>query len=362
MNNFVVENVRVFTGAGLSVPTSVAVVDGRIAGMPLPDMASIDGCGAALLPGLIDTHVHVHNRRQLMAYGRWGVTTVLDMGTANWPATDDLRRESMVADLKSAGNVACAVNGRAVRKMHFPSSSAVSGPADAARFVADRAAQGVDYIKIVLEEKLPFQPKPLDTRTVEAVVAEAHKAGFRVCVHAASVKSFKIASDAGADVLTHAPLASALDGSQARDIAQRGHAVSPTLVMMKKLVERFPAPIKPKRITYQNVVQSVQALHRAGATILVGTDANSDPTAPNTIEHGASLHEELELLVQAGLSPVEALNGATQTAADVFGLTDRGRISPGQRADMLLVEGDPTTDILATQNIKQVWIAGEVVR
>lgn len=176
------------------------------------------------------------------------------------------------------------------------------------------------------------------------------------------MKSFKIASNAGADVLTHAPLASALDGSQARDIAQRGHAVSPTLVMMKKLVERFPAPIKPKKITYENVVQSVQALHRAGATILVGTDANSDPTAPNTIEHGASLHEELELLVQAGLSPIEALNGATQTAADVFGLTDRGRISPGQRADMLLVEGDPTTDILATQHIKQVWIAGEVVR
>ena len=118
----------------------------------------------------------------------------------------------------------------------------------------------------------------------------------------------------------------------------------------------------PRTITYENVERNVQALHRAGATILAGTDANSDPTAPNTIEHGAALHEELLLLVRAGLSPIEALNAATRSAADIFELTDRGRIDIGLRADLLLVEGDPTTDILATQNIKAVWIAGEEVR
>ena len=361
-NTFTLTNVRVFTGDGLSASTSVSVVDGRIADEAAPDAETIDGHGATLLPGLIDTHVHVDSRQQLMAYGRWGVTTALDMGTADWATTGELRHEPGVADLKSAGSVACAVRGTAVRKMHYPPSSAVAGPADAARFVADRASQGVDHIKIVMDERLPFQPKPLDAPTVEAIVAQAHDAGLRVCVHATSVKSFEIASRAGADVLTHVPLVAALDDAQARDVVRGGHAVSPTLIMMKKLVERFPAPIKPKKITYENAVESVRALRRAGATIIVGTDANSDPTAPNTIEHGASLHEELELLVKAGLTPIEALNGATRTAADVFGLTDRGRIESGQRADLLLVDGDPTTDILATQNIKAVWVAGETVR
>lgn len=356
------ENVRVFTGKGLTAPQSVAVLDGRLVGDAAADAMKVDGAGRTLLPGLIDTHVHVATRQHLMAYGRWGVTTVLDMGTADWDATLSLKGATGAAHVLSAGHVACAPRGTAVRKMHYPTSSSVTGPQDAARFVADRAAQGVDYMKIVMEERLPFQPKPLDAATVEALVTEAHRAGLRVCVHATSVKSFEIASRAGVDVLTHAPLGSTLDDDQAHAVVDRGSAVSPTLVMMKKLVEHFPAPIKPRAITYENAVRTVQALHRAGATILAGTDANSDSTAPNTIEHGASLHEELLLLVQAGLSPIEALNAATRSAADVFGLADRGRIDIGHCADLLLVEGDPTTDILATQNIKAVWIAGEEVR
>ncbi len=74
---------------------------------------------------------------------------------------------------------------------------------------------------------------------------------------------------------------------------------------------------------------------------------------------GASIHRELELLVQAGLSPTAALRAATSVPARVFGLEDRGRIAPGLRADLLLVEGDPTVDILATRNIIAIWKHGE---
>jgi imidazolonepropionase-like amidohydrolase len=85
--------------------------------------------------------------------------------------------------------------------------------------------------------------------------------------------------------------------------------------------------------------------------------AGTDP--PNgTVVHGASLHRELELLVRAGLNPVQALSAATRNTAEVFRLRDRGRIGVGARADMLLVRGDPSKDITATRDILKIWRAG----
>jgi imidazolonepropionase-like amidohydrolase len=106
----------------------------------------------------------------------------------------------------------------------------------------------------------------------------------------------------------------------------------------------------------------VATFHRAGAAILAGTDSNDDPAAPYQVTHGESLHEELERLVDAGLTPAEALRGATSLAAATFGLTDRGVIAPGRRADLVLVDGDPTRDISATRNIRGVWIGGGQVK
>ena len=76
---------------------------------------------------------------------------------------------------------------------------------------------------------------------------------------------------------------------------------------------------------------------------------------------GASIHRELELLVAAGLTPREALAAATSVPAAIFGLTDRGRVSPGLRADLLLVDGDPTSQITATRAIVGVWKQGDPV-
>ncbi|WP_224389751.1 amidohydrolase family protein [Pseudonocardia sp. ICBG1293] len=357
----VLTDVRVFDGGTLGEPVDVAVADGRIAASA-DGARTVDGRGAVLLPGLIDAHVHVGTVRELQAYGRWGVTSVLDMGAPDWAATSRLRGRDGLADLRSAGTVACAPRGAAVARMGYPASGVVRGPSDARRFVADRIADGVDHIKIVLEERLPFRPRPLDEATTSAVVTAAHEAGVLVCVHATSTRSFRIATRAGADVLTHAPLAAPLEEADAGRIADRGLAVAPTLVMMKKLVERFPAPVTPRRISYAHPADTVRTLRRAGVTVLAGTDANSDPAAPNTVEHGAALHDELQLLVEAGLTPAEALTAATSAPARVFGLSDRGRIRQGYRADLLLVDGDPTVDIAATRNIRGVWIAGQEVR
>ena len=90
-----------------------------------------------------------------------------------------------------------------------------------------------------------------------------------------------------------------------------------------------------------------------GVPILAGSDQPNPGTAP-----GVSIHGELALLVEAGLTPVQAPRAATSATARAFRLADRGRIAPGMRADLVLVDGDPTVDIRATRNIVSVWKAG----
>ncbi|MGI5228847.1 amidohydrolase family protein [Actinoallomurus sp. CA-142502] len=105
-----------------------------------------------------------------------------------------------------------------------------------------------------------------------------------------------------------------------------------------------------------NALRSVGLLHAAGVEVLAGTDA-AHLGAPG-LAHGASLHDELRLLEAGGLSPVEALTAATRRTADRFGLTDRGRIEPGASADLVLVDGDPTSQLSSTLNTRAVWRRG----
>jgi adenine deaminase len=107
-----------------------------------------------------------------------------------------------------------------------------------------------------------------------------------------------------------------------------------------------------------DVFASVRALHEAGVDILAGCDVSEPIPSLGGLAHGASLHHELQLLVAAGLTPIEALRAATSTPARRFGLTDRGRIIPSARADLLLVDGDPTTKITDTLSIRSVWRRG----
>jgi imidazolonepropionase-like amidohydrolase len=107
-----------------------------------------------------------------------------------------------------------------------------------------------------------------------------------------------------------------------------------------------------------NALATVAALHAAGVDILAGTDVSEANPAFGGMAHGASVHHELQLLVQAGLTPLQALRSATSVPARRFALTDRGRITPGALADLLLVDGDPTTTISDTLSTRAVWRRG----
>jgi imidazolonepropionase-like amidohydrolase len=331
----------------------------------------VDGSGGTLLPGLIDTHVHADKVSQLKVSASWGITTMLDMGNKDLANLATLKKQPGLPTLKSAGNPASAPNSVFVRKMGFAVSTAVTGPDDAARFVAERVAEGSDYIKILVEDPKIPGTKALGAETVAALVVAAHKAGLTTVGHVVSADTMTAAVRAGVDVVTHTSLTSDLGPEFDALLAERSVVIIPTLAMMQgvvhaiggKFVMRVLAPFMPAvRLNYKHAESTVATFHRAGAIILAGTDSNDDLTAPYQIAHGESLHEELERLVDAGLTPAEALRGATSLAAATFGLTDLGVIAPGRRADLVLVDGDPTRDISATRNIRGVWIGGCRVR
>jgi imidazolonepropionase-like amidohydrolase len=113
-------------------------------------------------------------------------------------------------------------------------------------------------------------------------------------------------------------------------------------------------PLKrPSPNFYANALTTLGVLHRAGVPILAGTDSPNPGSG-----HGVALHQELQILVAAGFTPIEALQAATSLPAKIFNLGNRGRIALGARADLVLVDGDPTTQIADTLNITRIWKNG----
>jgi imidazolonepropionase-like amidohydrolase len=367
-----ITNVRVFDGQQLGEPATVVLEDSLISGRAAPDGADIvDGAGGTLLPGFIDTHVHVSEQSHLEALASWGVTTALDMGAPRFDATMALKDRPGLAALKTAGRPASGPDSMFIKKMGFPPSTAVSGPGDAARFVADRVADQSAYIKIMVEDPKFPGAKPLSAATIAAVVTAAHEAGLTTVAHVVSADTLRTAVVSGADIVTHTPLTSDLGSEAGELLSGRSVTFIPTLSMMQGVVDsiggRFTFRVlslfvPALRMNYAHATSAVAAFRMAGKRVLVGTDANDDQGAPFHPPYGESLHEELSRLVQAGLTPVEALQGATLLAADTFGLDDRGAITTGRRADVVLVAGDPTQDIAATRDIRGVWIGGTRIR
>ncbi|MFD4636007.1 amidohydrolase family protein [Lentzea sp. NPDC058436] len=348
-----IENVRVFDGTAVSAPRRVVfgeTVSGDGAG------TVVDGEGKVLLPGLIDAHVHVvRGRTELEDFARAGVTTVLDM--AAWPIAfvDEMRRQKGVAQVLSATIPAVGPGGHQARMPGFPAEGIVTTPGEARAFVARRVADGADYLKIVTEAA---PPEGMDQATVNALVEAAHEHGLLVVAHSVTTGAFRIAVQAGADVSTHAPLDAVLDDDTIARMREIGMVSVPTLTMMEGSAKAFAGA----GFRYEHARDTVTKFRDAGIRVLAGTDANSTPGAPFAPKHGESLHHELGLLVAAGLTPVEALAGATSLAARTFGLGDRGVIAEGMRADLVLVDGDPSADVTATRNVAAVWVAGERVR
>lgn len=358
-----ITDVRVFDGDRLTPARTVVFEAGLITSATSwgDGDAVVDGRGRTLLPGLIDSHIHLHGPDTLQACAVWGVTTGLDMASRPPALVDSLRQQAGTSDIRSANSPASAPGSPQTTFMGFDASTALRSPEDADTFVKQRVDEHSDYIKVIVEDPDTRGGIALTPDTVAAVVVAAHRHGLRVFAHATTIGAYRLAALAGVDVLTHAPVDAEADAELIALLRARSLACVPTLTMMQA-VTQLGRPAEQAAAAYSHASRTVGALHAAGVPVVAGTDANAAPGSPAPIAHGKALHDELVLLVAAGLSPVEALRAATVLPARLFDLSDRGAVSAGLRADLLLVDGDPTRDITATAAVQGVWVAGTQVR
>lgn len=383
-----IRDVRLFDGEEILEGATVLIRHGLIEAVgpdvQVPaDAEIVDGTGKTLLPGLIDSHTHVYGNALSDAV-RFGVTTEIDMFMDQATAAEIRQRQRQgphlsEASLVSAGTLVTTPGGHGTQfGLEIPTLESAEA---AAAFVDARVAEGSDLIKIIHEDGGLWgtQWDTFDPATLAAIVQAAHDRDKLAVVHVSTLERAREAIQAGADGLVHVFADEAPDEAFLELVAASGAFVTPTLTVIASAsgsssgadlaqdssladyltpdqLRTLQQPFANGTARYPSAKVAVQALHRAGVPILAGSDTPNPGTA-----HGISLHQELELLVEAGLDPVEALVAATSRPANTYNLSDRGRIAPGLRADILLVEGNPIRDITATRNLVTVWKDGREI-
>ncbi|KAI1131826.1 putative hydrolase [Nemania abortiva] len=347
-----INNVRVFDGHQL-LPATTVVIKGRTIksiGLSGDTNTHVDGNGGVLLPGFIDAHAHPNNITDLQDLSRYGVTTTMLMACFQPQLCQSLKNHTGLVDV-IAGSLPAAAPGSA----HGNITVFVDGNGDrlisnasmAPQWVDDAVSWGPDFVKLIAESP------GLDQQTLDALTKSSHEHGKPVACHASAFDAYNQAATAGVDNIQHAPLDKPISAELAKRIASAGQVATPTLTILRAISDSSPATRN-----YTAAEETVRRLKEAGVPIIAGTDANLVQGLIATVPFGISLHEELRLLVDAGLPPVEALRAATSVAARHWGLNDRGVIAPGKRADLVLLSSNPLEDISATKTIQRVWLAG----
>ncbi|MDP9440022.1 MAG: amidohydrolase family protein [Actinomycetota bacterium] len=369
---------------------AVLVEDGRILSLGpaanLPTGTKITDLGdVTLLPGLIDAHVHLvwsasaephevveRESRALTAlrcannaalHLRAGVTTVRDVGATDGLSIDVARAVGL--GVLPGPRVIAAGRAIAMTGGHGWFLGREADGAEAVRHaVRSELKAGATCIKLMASGGVyghaeePGSPQ-LTVEEMRAGVEEAHKAGRKVAAHAYSVAAIGKALEAGVDSIEHG---SFIDRDTAGRMRESGTYLVPTMSVYRAMSERGPelgAPEYIRRKTAEVLEASREAFRvalEAGVPVAAGTDCGA-PGHP----HG-TLPEELMLMVESGASPIQALRFGTSAAADLLGLGDEvGSLEPGKRVDLLAVDGDPTSEILALRDVRMVLRDGSGV-
>ena len=337
-------------------PVVVQISHGRIEKLTAPEApapATMRDLGdVTLLPGLLDAHVHlgIGGRPEATALAdlRAGFTTVVDLGAR----TDAILRLRDRIDRGEIDGPRILAAGRWIGRQggicEFGGIGVAGGPEAYAARVRENVDAGADVIKVCVSTwGADAFARPdafeIDPAALAAAVAEAHRARRLAIAHAISLGSVKAAIDARVDGLAHAAY---VDRATAVRMHDRGMFMVPTLASL--IGDGTDPPSAALRA-------SVETAHRAGVTIVFGTDGGVLPHGENAREFAA--------MGRAGIPPIDAIRAATINPARVFGLDKEiGQIKAGYAADLIAVGGNPLEDLQALSRVTFVMRSGKVIK
>jgi imidazolonepropionase-like amidohydrolase len=391
----VIRNVTLLDGTGAAPVTGQAlIVEGRRISWIGPeaqlpegsDGHAIDGQGGTIMPGMINCHVHLTNDGSPDLFGQVerdsvtvsalrgylnlqatlesGVTSVRDCGAANGIALDLARAvdDGLVPGprIRAAGRVITMTGGHG----HFIGREA-DGPAGVRQATRAEIKAGAHFIKAMATGGV-LTPGVVPTQTalqpdeLEQVAREAHNAGRRAACHAIGNEGIKNAIRAGIDSIEHGFY---LDDEALELALDRGTVLVPTLIAVNQIVNNGKTGAMPAWVVEKaesesgHHRESFAAAVRSGMKVAAGTDAGT-PFNPHTY-----LPQELALMVDYGMRPMEAIVAATRNAAENLDLApDVGTLEVGRLADIVVVDGDPSSDITAAGRVRFVMKDGVLAR
>ena len=341
------DNARVFDGKRLLPPRTV-IIDGAYIGTNITGAYHIDCHNQVLLPGLIDAHAHPASVDHLRQMASYGITTAFLQSGSSPALRFSLMNHTGLTDLRYASQGAPVTNDSSVLPPSIAAAGIYYSPSQVPGYIVNQTTS--DWIKILAVSP---QYGTLLQPVLDAIVSAAHAIGMFTVCHAPAFEAVRQALEAGVDQVHHSPLDKPLDDTIVELYENGKQPNCPTLVAMQAIADHEPATSK-----YAPAAESVTKLYKAGVPILAGTDSNTKQGLPGLVPFGDSIHYELELLVDAGLTPLDALRAATSLPAMYYGLRDRGSVEVGMRADLLLVGGDPIANISKTRDIKRIFLAG----
>jgi len=373
------------------------IQNGRIVAVGTKDKVVIPGgtsitdvSGKTIIPGFINTHGHVgdvngieggHYSREniidnLAVYARYGITTVVSLGGDG--------REAV--SLRAVNDTASTQRAR-----FFIAGEVISGktPGEVIARVDSNHHLGVDFMKIRVDDNLGSSPK-MTEEVYRAAINRSHELGYKIATHMYYLEDARKLLDAGTDMLAHSVRDLPVDAAFIRLLKEKKVPYCPTLTRElstfvygdtadffsdpfftreydRTTIQPLLDPARQLQVrnsrsaqTYRKqlpiALANLKTLSDKGVPIVFGTDSGVPTRFMGYFEH-----LEMQMMSEAGLTPIQIIVSATKNAAEYMGLKDLGTLSPGHRADFIVLDADPITDIRRAREISAVFIGGEKI-